>query len=104
MKSHSQLYFKNSAPKVSHFYCVQVLKILKGDDNVEYLFNFHGNDHEHSENEENIDDEVYPNSSAELFLSLALLGVDDDSTSCSSTDHSYSEHLKEQWSRSSSFD
>ncbi|XP_004505818.1 protein kinase STUNTED [Cicer arietinum] len=75
----------------------QILKILKGDNEVEYCFN------EHSDNEENIDDEVYPNSSAELHLSLALLGVDDDTTSCSSTDHSYSEYLKDQWSRSSSF-
>ncbi|KAI5387992.1 protein kinase STUNTED isoform X1 [Lathyrus oleraceus] len=76
----------------------QILKILKGGDEVEYCFN------EHSENDENIDDEVYPNSSAELHLTLALLGVDEDNTSsCSSTEHSYSENLKDQWSRSSSF-
>ncbi|XP_057456544.1 protein kinase STUNTED-like [Lotus japonicus] len=81
----------------------QILKILKGDENVEHFFNSHGNDLENSENQENIDDEVYPNSSAELHLSLALLGAEDDSTSCSSTDHSYSEYLKEQWSRSLSF-
>ncbi|KAK7312257.1 hypothetical protein VNO77_36006 [Canavalia gladiata] len=81
----------------------QILKILIGDEEVEYLINSLGNDHEDSENQENIDDEVYPNSSADLHLSLALLGVDDDSISHSSTDHSYSEHLKEQWSRSSSF-
>jgi diphthamide biosynthesis methyltransferase len=79
--------------------CTQILKILKGGDEIEYCFN------EHSENEENIDDEVYPNSSTELHLTLALLGVDEDSTSSSSsTDHSYSENLKDQWSsRSSSF-
>jgi len=83
---------------------VQILKILKGDERVECFLNSQGDgDQEDSENQENIDDEVYPNSSAELHLSLALLGVDDDSTSHSSTDHSYSEHLKEQWSRSSSF-
>ncbi|KAG4988297.1 hypothetical protein JHK82_030640 [Glycine max] len=82
----------------------QILKILKGDERVECFLNSQGDgDQEDSENQENIDDEVYPNSSAELHLSLALLGVDDDSTSHSSTDHSYSEHLKEQWSRSSSF-
>ncbi|KHN25469.1 PTI1-like tyrosine-protein kinase 2 [Glycine soja] len=86
-------------PKLS-----QILKILKGEEKVEYFLNSQGdNDQEDSENQENIDDEVYPNSSAELHLSLALLGVDDDSTSHSSTDHSYSEDLKEQWSRSSSF-
>ncbi|XP_061342130.1 protein kinase STUNTED isoform X1 [Gastrolobium bilobum] len=82
----------------------QVLRILKGDEKVEHIFNSHGNDHDDSENQENIDDEVYPYSSAELHLSLALLGVDDDRASCCSTDHSNSEHLKEQWSRSSSFD
>ncbi|KAG4979436.1 hypothetical protein JHK85_033394 [Glycine max] len=82
-------------PKLS-----QILKILKGEEKVEYFLNSQGdNDQEDSENQENIDDEVYPNSSAELHLSLALLGVDDDSTSHSSTDHSYSEDLKEQWSR-----
>lgn len=75
----------------------QILKILKGNNEDEYCFN------EYSENEENIDDEVYPNSSTELHLTLALLGVDDDSTSCSSTDHSYSENLKDEWSRSLSF-
>jgi len=82
---------------------VQILKILKGDEKVEYLLNSHGNNEEDSENGENIDDEVYPSSSAELHLSLALLGVDEDNTSQTSTELSYSEHLKEQWSRSSSF-
>ncbi|KAK7404382.1 hypothetical protein VNO78_05242 [Psophocarpus tetragonolobus] len=78
----------------------QIMKILKGEEKIEYFLNSIGNDLEDSEN---IDDEVYPNSSAELHLSLALLGVDDDSTSHSSTDQSYSEQLKERWSRSSSF-
>ncbi|RYR22653.1 hypothetical protein Ahy_B03g067964 isoform B [Arachis hypogaea] len=79
----------------------QILKILKGDKKVEGVHNLQGNDNndEHSENQENIDDEVYPCSSTELHLSLALLGVDDDTTSFNS-----SEHPKEQWSRSSSFD
>lgn len=74
-----------------HFHHVQILRILKGDEEVEFSFNSNGNDEENSENQENIDDEVYPNSSAELHLSLALLGVDDDSTSHSSTDQCYSE-------------
>ncbi|XP_019454230.1 PREDICTED: pto-interacting protein 1-like [Lupinus angustifolius] len=82
----------------------QILKILKGDEKVEYFLNSQGDDYEHSENQESIDDEVYPNSSAELHLSLALLGIDDDTTSYSSTDHSNNEHSKERWSRSSSFD
>ncbi|XP_047173095.1 protein kinase STUNTED-like [Vigna umbellata] len=81
----------------------QILKILKGDEKVEYLLNSLGNNEDDSENGENIDDEVYPSSSAELHLSLALLGVDDDKASQTSTELSYSEHLKEQWSRSSSF-
>ncbi|XP_027911785.1 PTI1-like tyrosine-protein kinase 1 isoform X2 [Vigna unguiculata] len=81
----------------------QILKILKGDEKVEYLLNSHGNNEDDSENGENIDDEVYPSSSAELHLSLALLGVDDEQASQTSTELSYSEHLKEQWSRSSSF-
>ncbi|KAJ1398974.1 Serine/threonine-protein kinase, active site [Sesbania bispinosa] len=82
----------------------QILKILKGyDEKVENLFSSHENDRDHSENQENIDDEVYPNSSAELHLSLALLDVDNDTTSFSSIEHSKSEHLKERWSRSSSF-
>jgi hypothetical protein len=58
------------------------------------------------ENQDN-DDEVYPSSSAELHLSLALLDVDDDSTSFSSLEQvnnlSLEEYVKERWSRSSSF-
>ncbi|XP_061372474.1 protein kinase STUNTED-like [Gastrolobium bilobum] len=81
----------------------QILKILKGYDEEVENFNSHENNHDHSENQENIDDEVYPNSSAELHLGLALLDVDNDTTSYSSTEHSNIEHLKEQWSRSSSF-
>lgn len=57
--------------------------------------------------QEDNDDEVYPNSSNELHLSLALLNVDDDSTSFSSMEPtnriSMEEYLKGRWSRSSSF-
>ncbi|WJX42510.1 non-specific serine/threonine protein kinase [Trifolium repens] len=83
----------------------QVLKILKGcDEKAGNLFKPHKGDHDHSENQENIDDEVYPNSSAELHLSLALLDVDNDTASYSSIENSNnSENLKEPWSRSSSF-
>jgi hypothetical protein len=60
------------------------------------------------ESQDNNDDEVYPNSSAELHLSLALLDVDDDSTSYSSLEQrnslSSEEYLKGKLSRSSSFD
>ncbi|XP_054788061.1 protein kinase STUNTED isoform X2 [Prosopis cineraria] len=87
----------------------QILKILQGEERDDSSLSSQGYDSEHAENQENIDDEVYPNSSAELHLSLALLDVDDDSTSySSSTERSNSlsleEHLKERWSRSSSFD
>jgi hypothetical protein len=84
---------------------VQVLKILKGcDEKAGNLFKPHKGDRDHSENQENIDDEVYPNSSAELHLSLALLDVDNDTASYSSIENSNnSENLKEPWSRSSSF-
>ncbi|KAI9128233.1 hypothetical protein K1719_001226 [Acacia pycnantha] len=91
----------------------QILKILQGEERDESFMSsslrFDDNN-ENTENQENIDDEVYPNSSAELHLSLALLDVVDDySTShSSSTERSNSlsleEHLKERWSRSSSFD
>ncbi|XP_027190218.1 protein kinase STUNTED-like isoform X2 [Cicer arietinum] len=84
----------------------RVLKILKGcDENVENIFKSHESDHDHySENEENLDEEVYPNSSPELHLSLALLDVDNDTTSYSSIENiNNNEQLKERWSRSSSF-
>lgn len=59
------------------------------------------------DNQEDNDDEVYPNSSAELHLNLALLDLDDDSTSFSSMEPtnriSMEEYLKGRWSRSSSF-
>lgn len=82
------------------------MKILKGcDENVENIFKSHESDHDHySENEENLDEEVYPNSSPELHLSLALLDVDNDTTSYSSIENiNNNEQLKERWSRSSSF-
>jgi len=60
------------------------------------LLNSHGNNEEDSKNGENINNEVYPSSSIELQLSLALLGVEDENTLQTSTELSYSEHLKEQ--------
>ncbi|XP_039688148.1 serine/threonine-protein kinase CDG1 isoform X3 [Medicago truncatula] len=78
----------------------QILKILNGcDEKVENMFKSEESDHDHSEN---LDDEVYPNSSAELHLSLALLDVDND-TASSYSSISINEYLKEHWSRSSSF-
>lgn len=78
-----------------------ILKLLKGDKYVEEWV-------KDPESQDNNDDEVYPNSSAELHLSLALLDVEDDTTSYSSLEQSNSlsseEYLKGRWSRSSSFD
>ncbi|KAI4297766.1 hypothetical protein L6164_037634 [Bauhinia variegata] len=86
----------------------EILSILKGDENIEHLLDSCRDDHQRSANQDNIDDEVYPNSSAELHLSLALLDVDDETTSYTSTEHSNSlsseQQQKERWSRSSSFD
>lgn len=69
--------------------CMQILKILEGEESEESFLmrssQGFDDDNEDTENKENIDDEVYPNSSAELHLSLALLDVnDDDSTSFTS--------------------
>lgn len=64
----------------------QILKLLKGDKCVDEWVNYKRSDLKYdSENLENIDDEVYPNSSAELHLSIALLDVVDDTTSYSSS-------------------
>ncbi|KAG5547728.1 hypothetical protein RHGRI_013426 [Rhododendron griersonianum] len=61
-----------------------------------------------TENEENTDDEVYPHSSAESHLTLALLDTEDTSPSFSSGEQSSGtsseEYLKGRWSRSSSLD
>ncbi|KAM6541647.1 hypothetical protein CsatB_006094 [Cannabis sativa] len=90
---------------------IQILKILKGEEDIEKWANSKNicQQHDISENQGEEDDEVYPNSSAELHLSLALLDVDDDEmTSFSSTDRSSSlylnESFKDRWSRSPSFD
>lgn len=88
-------------PKMS-----EILKLLRGDTELEEWVNPQNKDPRDQENQDN-DDEVYPSSSAELHLSLALLDVDDDSTSFSSLEQvnnlSLEEYVKERWSRSSSF-
>ena len=85
---------------------LQILKLLSGDNGLEKWANPQNKDPWDPENQDN-DDEVYPNSSAELHLSLALLDVDDDSTSSSSLEQvnnlSLEEYVKDRWSRSSSF-
>ncbi|KAH8498118.1 hypothetical protein H0E87_017152 [Populus deltoides] len=88
-------------PKMS-----EILKLLRGDKEPEKWVNPQNKDLQDPENQDN-DDEVYPNSSAESHLSLALLDVDYDSTSFSSWEHgnnlSIEEYFKDRWSRSSSF-
>ncbi|KAG5247935.1 kinase family protein [Salix suchowensis] len=88
-------------PKMS-----EILKLLRGDKELEKWTNPQNKDPWDPENQDN-DDEVYPSSSAELHLSLALLDVDDDSTSSSSLEQvnnlSLEEYVKDRWSRSSSF-
>ncbi|XP_030523259.2 protein kinase STUNTED isoform X1 [Rhodamnia argentea] len=86
----------------------QILKILNGDVNVDEWLDSKSDHWVDSEISDDNDDEVYPNSSAESHLSLALLDVCDDSTSFSSTEQrnsiSVEEYMKRRWSRSSSFD
>ena len=83
---------------------VQILELLRGEKAVE---KWAETQNENTESQDHNDDEVYPNSRAELHLSLAMLDVDDDSTSFSSMEQSSNlsmeEYLKERWSRSSSF-
>lgn len=78
------------------------MKVLRGEIDTESIVV------EDSQSVENGDDEVYPSSSSELHLSLALLGVDDGGgDSFSSVEQKkrvcLEDYLKERWSRSSSF-
>ncbi|KAK4847435.1 hypothetical protein QYF36_001847 [Acer negundo] len=85
----------------------EVLKLLRGDKDFEKCVNYQIKENEEVDNQDVNDDEVYPHSSPELHLGLALLDVDDDSTSLSSIEQSnhlsLDEYLKNRWSRSSSF-
>lgn len=95
--------------KLNNFLFVfQILKILKGEKDVEEWINSQLEDRRATENEENTDDEVYPHSSAESHLTLALLDMEGTSTSFSSVEQSSGtsseEYLKGRWSRSSSLD
>lgn len=91
----------------------KVLKILKGDKDVEKWKNSKSGDEEEDlvEKEDEKDDEVYPETRAELHLGVALLDVvvEDDTTSFSSgTQRSHSISLEDlfkgRWSGSPSFD
>ncbi|MBA0636830.1 hypothetical protein Godav_025969 [Gossypium davidsonii] len=91
-------------PKMS-----EVLELLRGEEAIEKWAatqNENKESQEHNIDDGN-DDEVYPNSRADLHLSIAMLDVDDDSTSFSSMEQSSNismeEYLKERWSPSSSF-
>ncbi|KAG8644059.1 proline-rich receptor-like protein kinase PERK13 isoform X2 [Manihot esculenta] len=81
---------------------MEVWKLLRGDKDAATWAKLHNENLENNENQEGNDDEVYPNSSAELHLNLALVDLDDDCLSLSS--HlSLEDYFKETWSRSSSF-
>lgn len=86
----------------------QILKLLRGEEDVEKLISPLIDATDDTENQNNNDDEVYPDSCAESHLGLALLDVDDDSTSFSSAEQgnilSVEEYFKRRWSRSSSLD
>ncbi|GMJ08124.1 hypothetical protein like AT2G16750 [Hibiscus trionum] len=88
-------------PKMS-----QILELLRGETTVE---EWGERENENTESQEHHnDDEVYPNSRPGFHLSVAMLDVDDDSTSLSSMEQgsnfSTEEYLKERWRWSSSFD
>lgn len=86
----------------------QILKLLRGEKDVDKWVNSQIEDQHDLENQDGNDDEVYPDSIAESHLSLALLDVDDNFTSFSSMDQgnrlSLEEYMKGRWSRSSSLD
>ncbi|KAL8109758.1 hypothetical protein AgCh_025743 [Apium graveolens] len=86
-------------PKMS-----QILKILRGEKDLESRSEVQN----YSDDQINNDDEVYPESSVESHISLALLDVDEDSISFSSTEpsscRSLEGYLKGRWSRSLSLD
>ncbi|CDP14559.1 unnamed protein product [Coffea canephora] len=89
-------------PKMS-----QILKILTGEEHLgEEISTELGANPENQGDYD--DDEVYPDSSAESHLSLALLDVCDNSTSFSSQDQSsplsVEDYLRRRWSRSSSLE
>ncbi|KAL3539087.1 hypothetical protein ACH5RR_002453 [Cinchona calisaya] len=84
-------------PKMS-----QIVKILNGEQDL-------GEEISSLEKQgDNDDDEVYPDSSAESHLSVALVDVYDNSTSFSSQDQSsplsVEDYLRRRWSRSSSLE
>ncbi|KAK9286503.1 hypothetical protein L1049_014901 [Liquidambar formosana] len=87
---------------------IQILKLLRGEEDVEKWINSQIDGPDDLENQNDNDDEVYPESCTKSHLGLALLDVDDDSTSFSSVEQSNSlsieEYLKGRWSRSSSLD
>ncbi|KAK8557727.1 hypothetical protein V6N13_008114 [Hibiscus sabdariffa] len=91
-------------PKMS-----KVLELLRGEIAIEKCCATQNENKESQEynTDDDGDDEVYPNSRADLHLSLAMLDIDDDSTSFSSMEQrsniSIEEYLKERWSPSSNF-
>ncbi|KAJ6807301.1 receptor protein kinase TMK1 [Iris pallida] len=89
-----------------------IMKLLQGDQNI---LRWARAQVRASEDSDSLDDEaVQPNSLIQSHINLALLGVEDDTLSVSSIDHSVGflptantsleDYLKGRWSRQSSFD
>lgn len=87
---------------------LQVLKLLRGEINLDISESSVNTNAADSKNTDYNDDEVYPNSSMASHLDVAFLDVCDDSTSFSSLEMrnsvSIEAYIKGRWSRSSSFD
>ncbi|KAA8535987.1 hypothetical protein F0562_028465 [Nyssa sinensis] len=77
-------------PKMS-----QILMILRGEKYKDGWLNSPCGDQNDAENQDYNDDEVYPDSSAESHMGLAMLDVDDNSTSFSSLEQSSSLSIEE---------
>ncbi|PIA27860.1 hypothetical protein AQUCO_07500045v1 [Aquilegia coerulea] len=86
----------------------QILKLLRGEQDVDELVDSHIKDQDQEEFNNLDDDELYPDSSVESHRGVALLDVDNETTSFSSVDqhshHTFEDYLKGRCSRSSSFD
>ncbi|KAL8482240.1 hypothetical protein ACS0TY_028406 [Phlomoides rotata] len=89
-----------------------VLKLLQGDPEVAKWARLQVNASEWSDNNsldgpDSLDDETFSQDNLQSHLTLAMLGVEEDSTSMSSIEQSHfslEDYLRGRWSRSSSFD
>lgn len=87
----------------------QILELLRGEKDADKWVSSEMDHPQESEAKDDNDDEVYPTSSMESHLGMALLDVDGDCVSFSSVEQSSNhksleDYLRGRWSRSSSFD